>query len=183
MNRTIQADLYRYTACVSTRAFLKAMMIPGFRYTYFLRKASANKRRSIGGVLYRLLLRNYGYKYGFQIPAGTRIGEGLYLGHFGTIVINPRAIIGDNCTLGPGVTIGQTNRGETKGVPTLGDRVFLGTNCVIVGRVRIGNNVLVAPGAYVNCDVPDNSIVLGNPGTITPNANATAGYVNNVLEA
>jgi serine O-acetyltransferase len=157
------------------------MTIPGFRFTYFLRKAAANKKWSIRGILYRLILRKYGVKYGFQIFPGTQIAEGLYIGHFGAIVINPKAIIGKNCTLTHGVTIGQANRGKLKGYPTIGHRVWLGTNSVIVGNIKIGNNVLVAPGAYVNFDVPDNSIVLGNPGKITHDESATAGYINNTL--
>jgi serine O-acetyltransferase len=50
---------------------------------------------------------------------------------------------------------------------------------VIVGKITIGNNVLIAPGAYVNVDVPDNSIVIGNPATIKSREDATAGYIQN----
>lgn len=117
------------------------------------------------------------YKYGFQI--GGTLGKGFFIGHFGTIVVNEDAIIGDNCNIAHGVTIGVTRRGKHVGVPVIGNEVWIGTGATIVGRVSIGNNVLIAPGAYVNFDVPCNSVVIGNPGVIKPNMEATKGYINN----
>ena len=126
-------------------------------------------------------MRHYQIKYGFQIYPETEIGEGFYLGHWGALVINPKVKIGKNCNIAQGVTIGQANRGERIGVPEIGDEVWIGTNAVIVGHIKIGNNVLIAPNAYVNTDVPSNSIVIGNPAQITPNEKATNGYINNKI--
>lgn len=56
--------------------------------------------------------------------------------------------------------------------------MWIGINAVIVGKVNIGNDVLIAPNSYVNCDVPDHSIVFGNPCIIKYRDNATEGYVN-----
>lgn len=75
-----------------------------------------------------------------------------------------------------GVTIGQTNRGHLKGVPVIGNKVWIGTNAVIVGEIHVGNNVLIAPNSYVNIDIPDNAIVLGNPARIIQKENATEDY-------
>lgn len=80
-----------------------------------------------------------------------------------------------------GVLIGAQNREKKKECPIIGNSVWIGTNAIIVGAVRIGNNVLIVPGAYVNFDVPDNSIVFGNPGKIISKKDATAGYVINSL--
>ena len=134
------------------------------------------------GIFYRLLLRRYSFKYGIQIPAGTQIGEGFYIGHFGNIVINARAVIGKNCNIAQGVTIGQTNRGKLKGTPTISDNVWIGTNAVIVGQIYIGRNVLISPGSYVNFDVPNDSIVIGNRCNIIENLNATKAYINNIWD-
>lgn len=144
---------------------------------YFFRKGQKHKKNSFFGILYRLILRYLGYKYGFQIPLAADIGEGFYIGHFGTIVINPKAKIGKNCNIAHGTTIGQTNRGQLKGCPKIGDRVWIGTGAVIVGNINIGSNVLIAPNAFVNFDVPYNSIVIGNPAKIIKNENATKGYL------
>jgi serine O-acetyltransferase len=183
MNYTIAADLFRYGKLSGIKGFLKGLTLPGFRYLFLLRKAAMYRRNSLPGIFYRLLLRKYSYKYGFQIPVSTQIGKGLYIGHFGTIIVNRRAKIGSNCNIGPGVTIGQENRGKRKGCPTIHDNVWIGINSVIVGNIEIGSNVLISPSSFVNFDVPENSIIIGNPGKIIPRENATEGYINNVMEA
>ena len=67
-------------------------------------------------------------------------------------------------------------------MPRIGDNVFLGTNSIVVGKIKIGNDVLIAPGAYVNFDVPDHSIVIGNPGRIIEKENAARGYIASPIE-
>lgn len=145
---------------------------------FFKRLIEHNGSGSFIGILARLFLRHYTYKFGFQI--GGKIGSGFYIGHFGTVIVSVSSVIGKNCNIAPGVTIGASRRGEKKGAPHLGDYVWIGTNAVIVGGINIGSDVLIAPGAYVNFDVPDHSIVLGNPGKIIPREKATEGYINNI---
>lgn len=64
-------------------------------------------------------------------------------------------------------------------MPILGDNVWIGVNSRIVGNIKIGNNVLIAPNSFVNIDVPNNSIVLGNPCRIIFKEKATKNYINN----
>lgn len=181
MTDKCKKDLYRYTeSIVGWRSFLRALLFPGFRYSFILREAATYHRRSIIGILYRLLHRHYSYKYGFQIPVVTDIGEGLYIGHFGTIIINSKTVIGKNCNISPGVVIGQISHGSKKGTPKIGDFVWIGANSVIVGNITIGSNVVIAPGAYVNFNVPENSCVIGNPGVIHSKLNPTLGLINKV---
>ena len=156
-------------------------MNPNLHYIYVFRKAQKYKKKSIPGLFWRFFLRHYQIKYGYQIYPETQIGEGLYLGHWGALVINPKTKIGKNCNIAQGVTIGQQNRGRYEGVPTIDDEVWIGPNAVIVGNVSIGSNVLIAPNAYVNFDVPAHSVVMGNPGKIYPRDNATEGYINNKI--
>jgi serine O-acetyltransferase len=185
--QTIRADLYRYHGAVDGRAWLaEYLRTPGFRYTFYLRKVayySAHKR-TFGLLPYlynRVWLNHYRFRYGFEISPTTVIGPGFYLGHFGGVVISPSAVLGSNINIAQGVTIGAASRGARRGAPTLGDRVWVGANAVIVGRVTIGDDALIGPGAYVNFDVPEKSIVIGNPGKIVSQS-GSAGYVNNVLE-
>lgn len=124
-----------------------------------------------------MIIRHYRYKYGFQIPV-KNIGCGFYIGHFGTIVISTEEKICKNCNITHNVTIG-TDRGKREGAPSIGDFVWIGTGFVLVGNKNIGSNVLIAPNAFVNFDVPNNSIVLGNPGKIIPKENSTKFYINN----
>lgn len=114
-----------------------------------------------------------------EISTKCKIGGGLYIGHSYCITINANAQIGKNCNIHKGVTIGQENRGIRKGCPTIGNEVWIGINSTIVGKVKIGNDVLIAPNTYINCDIPDHSVVFGNPCIIKHKENATEGYINN----
>ena len=109
----------------------------------------------------------------------TEIGGGCFFGHASCITINSHAIIGKNVNIGKGVTIGRENRGNRKGCPVIEDEVWIGVNSTIVGAIHIGNDVLIAPNSFVNCDIPDHSVVFGNPCIIKHRDNATEGYINN----
>ena len=116
-----------------------------------------------------------------EIPYNTKIGKGLYLAHPYNITINPAAVIGENCNIHRGVLIGQENRGHREGAPVIGDKVWIGINAAVVGKVTVGDDVLIAPNTYVNCDVPSHSIVFGNPCIIKSRENATEEYINRTV--
>ncbi len=136
----------------------------------------------MGGVLlrpfYKIMLALTRFLYHVEISSSVKIGAGLYIGHPYGITINPRAVLGRNVHLHKGVTIGQENRGKRQGVPTIGNEVWIGINSTIVGKVTIGDDVLIAPNTYINCDVPAHSVVFGNPCVIKHRDNATEGYIN-----
>ena len=94
------------------------------------------------------------------------------------MVMFSKAILGNNINIHRGVLIGQTNRGGRRGAPVIGNEVWIGINAAIGGNITIGDDVLVAPNSYVNCDVPSHSIVFGNPCIIKHRENATEGYIN-----
>lgn len=181
MNNTIASDLYRLGGLKGFSGFLKGLRNPGFKYIYIVRQLSTCTKYSPKWMLFSLLNRHYSYKYGFQIPTQTKIGKGFYIGHFGTLIINKDVILGDNCNVAPNTTIGETTRGARKGSPTIGNRVWIGTGVVIVGKITIGSNVLIAPNTFLNVDVPDNSVVMGNPAQIISKENAVDGYIDFVL--
>ena len=177
MNTNVNADLYRIQGLKNFSGLCKGMKSPGFRFIYILRNLSKCIKYSPKWFFFKILYRKYTYRYGFQIPIETKIGIGLYIGHFGTIIINKDVVIGNNCNLSPNVIIGQANRGKFKGSPIIGDRVWIGTGAIIVGKITIGTNVLISPNAFVNINIPDNSIVIGNPAKIISNTSATDGYI------
>lgn len=183
MPSTIQKDFYRESGVwLSTFGIWKKCFSPNLHYIYLFRKAQKYRKTPVLSWFWKLILRHYQIKYGFQIYPETEIGEGLYLGHWGTLVINPKTKIGKNCNIAQGVTIAQSNRGKNEGAPTIGNEVWIGPNAVIVGKITIGNNVLIAPNAYVNMDVPSNSIAIGNPAQIIQKTNATESYINHKIK-
>lgn len=165
---TFRKDCYRYG---SVRLFTLMLKDHSVRYLLTLRCPLLK--------LYRHILC---VRYGLDLGNGSNIGAGLYLGHAYGINVNPQAIIGNNCSLHKGCTIGQENRGARKGAPTLGNKVWVGINATVVDNITIGDDVLIAPNAYVNRDVPSHSIVIGNPARIIPCATATESYITNVVK-
>lgn len=178
----IQSDLYRYGGLNSIYqlSFMQKKELYGYRYTKIMRLCKYHKscNNKIRFILYRLLLEYYSSKFGFQIPYSTDIGKGLYLGHLGTIVINYKTKIGSNVNIAQGVTIGISNRGVNKGVPVIGNNVWIGANSVIVGGIHVGNDVMIAPNTFVNFDVPDHSVVISQRSKIIQRENATKEYIN-----
>lgn len=129
---------------------------------------------------YKALFQILAHKHQLEIYSRCNIGKGLYLGHAYNITINGKAVIGDNCNLHKGVTIGQENRGVREGSPTIGNCVWIGINATIVGNIKIGDDVLIAPNSFVNKDIPSHSVVFGNPCVIKKVNNATEGYICNI---
>ena len=154
------------------------LTLPQYRYVYVLRQCQVHQnQKNPMYYLWRVLHRHLNIKYLTEIPVSVKIGPGFYIGHLGSITINPNTVLGSNINIYQGALLGACNRGKRKGCPTVGDRCYIGTNAVIVGKVTIGNNVMIAPNAYVNFDVPDNSIVIGNPGQIIPSEHACDAYI------
>lgn len=179
----IKSDCSRYYGNSDFMSMLKTYkMQAAFKYTTEYRKVHeyiSKGKKSIGYYYHRWKYLRLSIKYGYQINVHTEIGSGFYMGHRGTVIINGNAKIGSNVNIATGVTIGQENRGKRKGVPVIGNRVWIGTNVVIVGKISIGDNVLIAPNTYINMDIPSDCIVVGNPAKIIPNKDATSGYIQN----
>jgi serine O-acetyltransferase len=179
MNEILKHDLYRFNGCQGWGNFVKTFLTKWeFQHVVLLRWYQSSKVK----LFSRLLLRWSCLRTGIQIGYHTKIGKGLLIVHYGDIAVNNDTVIGDNCTISHGATIGISHRGSKRGCPTLGNRVWVGANAVIVGNITIGDDVLIAPLSYVNFDVPSHSIVIGNPGKIIPRDNATEDYIVRVLE-
>lgn len=177
VKKIINSDLYRY----SGYSFLHAYFFEeGFKYTCILRLTyytSTHRYLYWLHVLLKVKLIYLMRRYGIQIPYATKIGKGFYIGHFGTIVINPKAVIGDNVNISQGVTIGRANRGKNIGAAVIGNEVYIGPGAKIVGAVKIGNRVAIGANAVVTHDVPDDAVIAGVPAKII-SMNGSEGYIN-----
>lgn len=103
---------------------------------------------------------------GICIPRECNIGEGLYIGHFGTIILPRYGRIGHNCNVGQNVTIGIVVKGAKRWAPTIGNRVFIGAHSVIIGNITIGDDAMICAGSVVTRSVPARGVVMGNPAKI-----------------
>ena len=180
LKKIIQDDIFRNTGGKRRRVSLFRNNM-NLKYLKAFRCCQYYRDNFLLSALYRLRLRYLSRKSFIQIPHNTVIGKGLYIGHYGRIIISSGAVVGDNVNISTGITIGKTNRGDRMGCPVIGNKVWIGTNSVIVGKITIGDDVLIAPNSYVNVDIPSHSIVMGNPASIIPKADATKDYVNNCV--
>lgn len=181
-SQLIQADLYRKAGRTDSKTFLRTLLTDmGFKHVFWLRVTGhLRKQKATRYTLYplaRAIYERYQYKHQVWIPPTTQIGPGLFINHVGNIIVNGRAVIGKNCNLACGTTIGQTNRGAHSGVPHIGDNVFIAQGARIIGGVTIGHNAAIGTNAVVIRDVPDNAVVATQPGTII-SYRGSSGYVN-----
>lgn len=141
--------------------------IPGLKFmTIFRLTQHYRRKKRILFYFFFWWLRRLKVKYGFDISYRTQIGKGFYIGHFGSIVIHGDAVIGENCNISQGMTIGVSNYGKKKGVPTIGNNVFIGPNAGVFGNITIGNNVTIGANAVVTENIIDGKTVLPSKMTI-----------------
>ncbi len=161
----LQEDLERYPP----RAFLREQSVWAV-WVYRLGRRAIKRQpgllRSIQLRVYWAMFRIVETITGISLPLGAQIGPGLRIYHFGNIFIHSDVIIGRNCTLRHGVTIG--NRHEDGGVPVVGDNVEFGVGAVAIGPIHIGSAAKIGPLSLVTFDVPEKARVVGNPAQILP---------------
>ena len=104
---------------------------------------------------------------GIEIHPGAKIDAGIFIDHGMGVVIGETSVIGKNCIMFHGVTLGGTGKEINKRHPTIGDNVLIGTAATILGPVTIGDNVKIgARSVVINRNVPSNCTVVGAPGKI-----------------
>lgn len=114
----------------------------------------------------RLLSQIGRFLTGIEIHPGARIGKRLFIDHGTGVVIGETTIIGDNCLLYQGVTLGGTGKEKGKRHPTLGNNVMVGSGAKVLGPFRIGNNVKIAANSVVLNEIPDNCTAVGAPARV-----------------
>lgn len=113
-------------------------------------------------IIFKRLIEIYS---GISLSAQAIFGDGLYINHFGSIFIGA-VKVGENCNLAHEVTLGVAGRGDKKGLPTLGNRVYVAPGAKIIGKITIGNDVAIGANAVVTKSIPDCAVVIGAPARI-----------------
>lgn len=165
-SKNFKADLQRYGG---VKAFLREQSLWAvlcYRIGFKVVQIRNPLLRKVCKIPYYFIFRFIETFTGISIPPQATIGPGLRIFHFGQIFINAKTVIGGNCTLRQGVTIGSVN--EEQGAPIIGDNVDFGFSSAVIGNIRVGNNVNVGAMTLVTKDVPSNSTVKGIPGKVSP---------------
>jgi serine O-acetyltransferase len=138
-----------------------ALMVYRFGHARFVIK---NKIiRAPWTIAYVILHKLVEILCGITIGSTATIGRRLSIEHHGCIVIHGASSIGDDCLIRHGVTLGNTGFDDPFGAPRIGDRVQIGAGAKILGRVTVGNDVIIGANAVVTRDVPDHTVVGGVP--------------------
>jgi len=176
VNAVIKADIQRYIGCnkfniwkVIKACYNKECLFYVILFRLF------QKVIQLKNPFLRIFLKIFfvwtTYKFlsiflGIHIDGRAKIGKGFYIGHYGGIFIGP-VEIGKYCNISQQVTIGYGGQGTKRyGLPKIGDYVYIGPGAKIFSNIIIGNNVSIGANAVVSKNIPDNAIVVGNPGRI-----------------
>lgn len=155
IKRIIKIDKKRNTH-PKNRAFIYIFRLG--QYFYF--NKNKNKIFKFNFYLARIFMKTFINKNN-HIPLETIIKEGIKFPHFIGIIISGHAKIGSNCTILHGVTIGTDDFKDSLKAPVIGNNVFLGAGCKIIGNVKIGDNTKVGANAVITKNVPENCTVVG----------------------
>ena len=118
--------------------------------------------RVLAWPLYYLIRGYVSAALAIRLNLSADIGPGLYIGHFGNILI-------EHCTLGAHCSVAQSThlKADEHGEgPTIGNRVWIGAHAVIAGNFQIGNGATISAGARVKRDIPGGALCMGNPARV-----------------
>ena len=98
-----------------------------------------------------------------EIHPGAELGHGILIDHGSGVVIGETAVVGDNCTIYQGVTLGGVGTKKGKRHPTLGNNVMVGAGAKILGAFEVGDNCSIAANAVLLKPIEDNVTAAGVP--------------------
>lgn len=159
----IKAVLERDPAARSSIEVL--LLYPGIKAVIFHRAAHFFYRHNCKFIA-RFISQFARFWTGIEIHPGAVIGRGLFIDHGMGVIIGETTVIGDNCTIYQGVTLGGTGKEKGKRHPTLGNNVMVGSGAKVLGPFKVGDNSKIAAGAVVLSEVPPNSTCVGVPARI-----------------
>lgn len=145
---------------------------PGFRAVAVHRfgnwrmKIEPKLLRAPFSILYRMLYRHIRNVYGIDLPYSVKLGRRVIIEHQSCIIIHGDCVLGDDCIIRQGVTMGNRYIDRPFNAPKLGNRVNIGAGAKILGNVTIGDDVNIGANAVVLKDVPEGKTVVGIPAKI-----------------
>ncbi len=150
----------------AARSNIEIMLLyPGYKAVRMYRKAHWFHSKKMY-FLARAISQKAVKKTGIEIHPGAQIGRRFFIDHGTGVVIGETTIIGDDCTVYQGVTLGGTGKDHGKRHPTLGNNVLVGAGAKVLGPFTIGDNSNVAAGSVVLSAIPENCTAVGSPARV-----------------
>jgi serine O-acetyltransferase len=169
----LRADLDRHVAYTGSSRLKLVLLTQGvwatveYRYSrWVMTKVRIPIIRQVLQLISMIWHKNIQMTTGIDLPQTADIGKGLYIGHFGGLIVGSGVKIGQTCNLSHGVTIGYAGRGEKWGCPVIGDRVLICVGAIVIGKIKIGDDVVIGAGSVVTRDLPDKAVAAGVPAKI-----------------
>lgn len=156
---------YESKVCLHFFNALKSFFCKEFQAVFTFRVYNAFSRRKLHPFTF-FLYQFAKFIYGIDIAPKAKIGPGLRIVHCSDIVIGPNVIIGNDCVLFNGTTMGKRKPGGKDGMPKVGNNVTIGTGAKLLGRITIGNSAKIGANSVVLIDVPENATAIGVPATV-----------------
>lgn len=162
MFKNIRNDFKVYGKNLGAQGFWAMVTYRFGRWRYTI---SYRPIRMVFSLIYKILYKMTQIVTGIELPCEAKVGKNFRIDHFGGIIISGYAVIGDDCIVRNGVTIGLKNTAVPV-APHIGNQVDIGSGAKILGDIKIGNNVKIGANAVVLKDVPSNCIAVGVPAII-----------------
>lgn len=164
MFENVRDDLRSHAGNWAAQGFWVMVVYRFGRWRYTVRPAPLRKLFSL---VYRMLYKMVQVLTGVELPCEVELGRNFVIDHFGGIIISGYAKFGDNCRIRSGVVVGL-GRVEDPCAPVIGNNVDIGSGAKLLGRITIGDDVLIGANAVVLRDVPSGCIAVGVPAIVKP---------------
>lgn len=164
----LRADLHAYGGRVGAQGFWVMVVYRFGRWRYGVKPALLRK---VFSLCYHVAYKLVQILTGIELPCEVEVGRNFVIDHFGGVVVSGYARFGNDCRIRTGVVVGLAQVDDPC-APQIGDNVDIGAGAKVLGRITIGNNVLIGANAVVVRDVPDDSIAVGVPAVVRPRTRA-----------
>lgn len=170
---TLKADIARFREeDPSRRTLIRGLLSQGFQALFVYRVFRWFHERNIPTQPLRFFVERFiEVTTGISLPAEAGIGKGLRIHHFGGIIVNSQATIGEHCTLYHGVTLGDL--GGWGGAPRVGNNVMIGAGAKLLGEIDVGDDCVIGANSVVRTSVPAGCIAVGVPAVIKEKSTAS----------
>lgn len=166
MMRELRLDFERYGVSRWRLCLMPQIWaVVWYRVGHWLYKENNFKLLAILKLPYQLVYIFMEAFMQMRLDPSAEIGGGLFIGHSGGVHLHPDVVIGERCDIAHHVTIG-TSAGGRKGVPRIGNGVYIGTGATIIGKIKVGDGARIAANTLVMTSVPPGATIMGVPGRL-----------------